>query len=38
MGLFHKLKTGIKRAFESNNDYVDESKIFGNVGETYFYK
>ena len=38
MGVFRKIGIGIKRAFESNNDRIDESKVFGNSGETFFYK
>lgn len=35
--LFHKLYIGIKRKKQSNNDYVDNTKQYGNSGELNFY-
>ena len=36
--IFQLLKTGLKRTFQSNNDFVDSKKLYGNYGELNFYQ
>ncbi|MBR0385621.1 MAG: NERD domain-containing protein [Erysipelotrichaceae bacterium] len=35
--LLHKLKIGIRRVLQSNNDHVNSMKLYGNHGELSFY-